>query len=62
MPLRARLVIAAYAGLYLLISAVVLGISIVSLPSPWLTFTVFALVATAILLWLTAWRLKRPER
>lgn len=33
----------------------------ITLPAPWLTFTLFATGATAILLWLTAWRLKRPE-
>lgn len=34
----------------------------ITLPSPWLTYTIFTISATAILLWLTTWRLNRPER
>ena len=33
-----------------------------TLPSPWITYTLFTLIATAIMLRITAWRLKRPER
>ncbi len=32
------------------------------LPSPWITFTVTALITTAFLLWRTSARLKKPER
>jgi len=41
-------------------SSTVLGT--ITLPSPWLTFIIFALSATAAFLGLTVWRLKRPER
>ena len=34
----------------------------VTLPAPWLTYTVFTVCATTVLLWLTTWRLNRPER
>ncbi len=33
-----------------------------TLPSPWITFTIFAIVATLILLRITIWRLERQER
>lgn len=33
-----------------------------TLPSPWITFTIFAIVATVILLRVTIWRLERAER
>jgi ABC-type transport system involved in multi-copper enzyme maturation permease subunit len=34
----------------------------ITLPSPWITYTLFTLVTVAIMLSLTNWRLKRPER
>ncbi len=33
-----------------------------TLPSPWITYTVFTLIASAIMLRITAWRMERPER
>lgn len=33
-----------------------------TLPSPWITYTVFTLIVSAIMLHITAWRLGRPER
>lgn len=33
-----------------------------TLPSPWITYTVFTLIATAIMLRVTIWRLERRER
>jgi len=33
-----------------------------TLPSPWITYTLFTLIATTIMLLITTWRLKRPER
>ncbi len=33
-----------------------------TLPSPWITYTVFTLIASAIMLRIAAWRLGRPER
>jgi len=33
-----------------------------TLPSPWITYTLFTLITTAIMLRITVWRLKRPER
>lgn len=33
-----------------------------TLPSPWITYTLFTLIATAIMLRITTWRLERPER
>lgn len=32
-----------------------------TLPSPWITYTLFTLIATAIMLRITTWRLERPE-
>jgi ABC-type transport system involved in multi-copper enzyme maturation permease subunit len=32
-----------------------------TLPSPWITFTIFAIIATAILLRVTIWRIERAE-
>ncbi len=32
------------------------------LPSPWITYAIFTLVATVIMLRITTWRLERPER
>lgn len=34
----------------------------VTLPSPWITYAIFTIIATVILLRLTTWRLDRPER
>jgi ABC-type transport system involved in multi-copper enzyme maturation permease subunit len=33
-----------------------------TLPSPWITYTIVTLIATAIMLRITTWRLERPER
>jgi hypothetical protein len=33
-----------------------------TLPSPWITYTLFTLIATVIMLRITTWRLERPER
>ncbi len=33
-----------------------------TLPSPWITYTIFTLIASAIMLRIAAWRLGRPER
>jgi len=33
-----------------------------TLPSPWITFTIFAIIATAVLLRITIWRIGRTER
>jgi len=34
----------------------------VTLPSPWITYTLFTLITTALMLRVTIWRLGRPER
>jgi ABC-type transport system involved in multi-copper enzyme maturation permease subunit len=37
-------------------------LGILILPSPWITYTLFTLITTAIMLRIAVWRLKRPER
>lgn len=54
MPLKARLVIVAYAGFYLLINIVVLGIAVVSLPQWWMSAVLLVVLLTIAIVLLDA--------